>query len=502
MNMWTVLLVEDERFVRESIIQIIDWEQEGFTVIGEADNGLEAFQFIEQHQPDLVICDILMPVMDGIELLRKVRENGWSNRFLMLTAHTEFEYARQAVEFGASNYILKLSMSVESLVTSLQKIRTELKQDQKQRYDEMKELYARYWEYVVDTHHEPDTAQLLTLSRSAISDSFLVIIALFQVDSRITSEDVRAAELFYSSSQPIIHTFSTKGQTTFFCWFTTEPTMKPNIDVLRDTPIVYSPVTDASELIGAWQAVISSLDRLWYQKKDTQAYLRTETNRSSQKETISFILRQLFHVFDQWNIDECKKVIDQLWDYMEVNAYSMLKVKETASWINQTLLQIINITDGTEAAIDQAVNHKQLKNIIYDTVSNCIRKHNRCEFIMTDHTEVNKVIEYVARHYEKNISVKFLAKYIGMDENYLSALFKKKTGQSLIHYLHGIRIQHAEEYLRHTKLSVAEISERVGFINDNYFIKIFKRMKQVTPSQYRRKLQSLNERRMGAHELS
>lgn len=499
--MWTVLLVEDERFVRESIIQIIDWEQEGFTVMGEADNGLEAFQFIEQHQPDLIICDILMPVMDGIELLRKVRKNGWSNRFLMLTAHTEFEYARQAVEYGASNYILKLSMSVESLVTSLQKIKTELKQDQKHRYDAMKDLYARYWECVIDSDHKVDTVQLLTPFESVIRHSFLVMIAMFPVDSRMTSEDVCTSDLFSSSSQPVIHSFSAKGQTTFFCWFTTEPTINPHIKVLHDTTIVCSPVTDVSKLTETWQAVISALDHIWYQK-DTKAYMRIETNQLSNKETISFLLRQLFHVIEQWNIDKCKKSIDTIWDHMEVNAYSMLKVKEIASWINQTLVKINNLTDGTEVAINQARSHIQLKNIIFDTVSNYIRKHHRFQFTMTDHTEVNKVIEYIASHYEKNISVKFLAKHIGMDENYLSALFKKKTGQSLIHYLHGIRIQHAEEYLRHTKLSVSKISERVGFVNDNYFIKIFKRMNQVTPSQYRRKFLSLNERRAGAHELS
>lgn len=252
--MWKVLLVEDEVFVRESVREIIAWEELGFTVSGEAGNGAEALDMIRREMPDLVISDIIMPEMDGVELLRRAREEGFTSRFVMLTCMNEFEYVRQAMEYGASNYILKLSMSVNSLRETLQKISQELvKQD----------------------------------------------------------EAVRRSH--------------------------------------------------------------------------------------------------------------------------------------------------------TPAAAEQQPAHEEL----------------------TSHPEIQKILQYLHAHYSQDITVKSMSQYVMMAENYVSTLFKKKTGQTLIHYLHQVRVNQAIEYLLHSDLPVYEIGNRVGFVNDNYFIKIFKRLTAQTPSQYR-----------------
>lgn len=261
--MWKVLLAEDEVFVRESVREIIDWESMGFTVVGEAGNGAEALGIIHKEKPDLVLADIIMPEMDGIELLKKTREAGIRSKFVMLTCMSEFEYIRQAMEFGASNYILKLSMNVKDLRETLGKIRAELEKEEK--------------------------------AHGA---------AVMAAEERMREAD--------------------------------------------DAP-------------GEW----------------------TEEERIT-------------------------------------------------------------------------------------------------------HPEVNKIIAYIHENYHEDLSVKFLSQYVMMGENYVSALFKKKTGHTLIHYLHQVRIDKAIWYLRHTALPVSEIGRKVGFANDNYFIKIFKRHTKLTPSLYRK----------------
>lgn len=104
---------------------------------------------------------------------------------------------------------------------------------------------------------------------------------------------------------------------------------------------------------------------------------------------------------------------------------------------------------------------------------------------MLSRREISKIIQYIGQHYDQDITVKSMSRYVMMGENYVSALFKKKTGHTLIHYLHGVRMEKAAEYLRETDLPVQEIGYRVGFGSDNYFIKIFKRWTGCTPSQYR-----------------
>ncbi|MGG6309295.1 response regulator transcription factor [Paenibacillus macerans] len=280
--MWKVLLVEDEVFVRESVREIIAWEELGFTVAGEAGNGGEALDMIRRDPPDLVLADIVMPEMDGVELLRRTREEGYRSRFIMLTCIGEFEYVRQAMEYGASNYILKLSMSVNSLRDTLRKVSAELARDG-----------------AGTTGADPDRGG--------------------------SGADMREAG-------------------------------------------------------GAGEG--------------PQAEAPGRQTASSSPGPA-----------------------------------------------------------GTEAGVS--------------------------------HPEVCKIIAYIAENYPQDITVKSMAQYVMMGENYVSALFKKKTGQTLIHYLHRVRVEKAMEYLLHTDLPVHEIGHRVGFLNDNYFIKIFKRLTQQTPSRYR-----------------
>ncbi|MFC7679097.1 response regulator [Paenibacillus sp. GCM10028914] len=249
--MWKVLLVEDETFVRESVKEIIHWEEMGFTLVGEASNGMEALPMIKSDPPDLVLCDIVMPQMDGLELLQETRKAGIASKFVMLTCIGDFESMRRAMEYGASNYILKLSMSVKDLRETLVKVSNEL---------------------------------------------------------------------------------SAKR----------------------------SPAEGPARLAAASREKIT-------------------------------------------------------------------------------------------------------------------------------HPEVNKIIDYIEQNYDQDITLKSLARYVMMGENYVSALFKKKTGDTLIHYLHRTRVEKAIEFLTTTDLPINRICQNVGFMNDNYFIKIFKRMTGMTPSQYRMK---------------
>lgn len=107
--MYSVYLVEDEVFARDMVKHLIAWEKYGFVIEGEYANGAEAMEAMEQRPPDIVITDIVMPVLDGIELPRRSREAGWECPFIMLTCMSEFDYAQQALELGAIGYVLKLS---------------------------------------------------------------------------------------------------------------------------------------------------------------------------------------------------------------------------------------------------------------------------------------------------------------------------------------------------------------------------------------------------------
>lgn len=108
-TMYKVLLVDDERTILDGISSIVDWEEQGVVLSGTANNGIEALEFIKMNEPDIVISDIMMPGLDGIQLLQKAFADFPLMKFILLSGYGEFEYARQAMGYGVKHYLLKPS---------------------------------------------------------------------------------------------------------------------------------------------------------------------------------------------------------------------------------------------------------------------------------------------------------------------------------------------------------------------------------------------------------
>lgn len=115
-----ILIVEDEFLLRQGIKNLVHWEQEGFQVVGETNNGKEALQLIESLHPHLVITDIVMPIMDGIELTGIIQERYPEIKVIVLSSYSDFEYIKSAMKNGAEDYLLKPTMNPDSLLKAVQ----------------------------------------------------------------------------------------------------------------------------------------------------------------------------------------------------------------------------------------------------------------------------------------------------------------------------------------------------------------------------------------------
>ncbi|GBG10523.1 DNA-binding response regulator [Paenibacillus agaridevorans] len=343
--MWKLLLVEDEPFVLRSIRQAIDWEALGFEVVAEAEDGLEAWDYMQTHPVDVVVTDIMMPCMDGIELLRAAKDSAHEAEFVMLTCVNEFEYARQALQNGASGYLLKASMDPGELQTALQKVT---------------------W--------------ALTKKREQQSIGTML-------------------ELWNTESIP------------------------------------------------------------W---KDE---------------------REIIQYFERGKWSECEQALKAVWAYMQDGQVPAELIIETANRLDKTFARI---TEQTPAGMSEWMKCESREQAL-DRLLERLRDYSKHKIKRkeTDHPEINKIIAYVNSHYDKELTLKGMAKYVNMGEQYLSGLFKKKTGEQFIQYVLRIRIEWACHYLEETDLRVMEICERVGFVHLNYFLKQFKKWTGFTPSEFR-----------------
>ena len=144
MNLYRIMLVDDEEEVRKAIIRQMDWEQLGFTVVGDAENGEDALEKMEQSEPDVVITDIRMPYMDGLTLTARIREKYPSVKILIFSGYDDFEYAQRAIKLNVTEYILK-PVNGQELAQILGRVKNSLDEEIEQRrnINSLRESYLR-----------------------------------------------------------------------------------------------------------------------------------------------------------------------------------------------------------------------------------------------------------------------------------------------------------------------------------------------------------------------
>lgn len=469
--MWTVLLVEDEIFVRESIRETIRWEDYGFTVVGEAGDGQEGLRLMRELRPDLVLCDIVMPELDGIELLKRARQEGLDSRFVMLTCMGEFEYVRQAMEFGASNYILKLSMSVKALKETLQKIHRELSERAAVKLPDLTAEYEEVWERLCE--QSPGAYDYPVPGPYA--EKFAVIHAEFGMKANLA--EWKAA----LPPDAVLHQWRRYGLSCVFAWCSAGmsedrlPAGLPATSAMRVAP--------AGSVWETWALVLRTLDSSWYEKK-TCGEMASAVGGTPEGATWRHE-KELMELLELGDSNQLSNFLESLWKEFAVQGTPFYRVLHLADrWLR--LCSRVTKQAFYKEELAEAGTHSKLFEIVQARMVKQMVAWNDRRYALTDHPEVNKIIQYLHQHYEEDITVKAMADYVLMRESYVSGLFKKKTGQNMIHYLHVIRIEKAKQELAGSELTVSEISQRVGFLNDNYFNKIFKRLTNLTPSDYRR----------------
>lgn len=486
--MWTILIVEDEPLFRRSLIRLMNWEQAGFQIIGEAGDGSEALEFIEQHQPDLVIADIVMPEMSGLELLKCVKEKGIRSKFLMLTCMNEFEDARQALEYGASGYILKLSMSLESLSSALEKIKKELSEESgvlshKDRLAFHKEC-VRIWEEMM--RHPSITPGWMTHQAYPSRFEYMLIISTWQKYEQFSTETLLSIVSLQTTGQVIMHDYSVYGHTSYFIWSSC-PFESFHLGKLPGTwDVSYGVTSNPDDVPLLWSYVLTGLNEHWYGKKNGIQHCSIKSDQIDAKETLSWKQeREIIFAFEQMKPTLCSELLEQLWCELEDRKTLWAIVKSIAERLDRIFHRISGQRMKDEEELLATSSHKGLLDVLRQRMNVNMNHWIRQKELLTDHEEINQMISYVKENYDQPISLKAMAKLVSMDEHYLSGLFKKKTGESFINYLQQTRIEKAKILLLETERSIVEIGRDVGIPNYNYFTKIFKRWVGCTPSQFR-----------------
>ncbi|SEN52697.1 two-component system, response regulator YesN [Paenibacillus sp. OV219] len=532
--MYKVMIVDDEAVVRRGLKNTIRWEEHGFQLIGDYANGRDAWHEIELEQPDLVISDISMPYMDGLELAGLITSNFPDIKVIILTGYDEFEYAQQAVRLKVSDFLLKPITAME-IRTLLNKVRAEMDEEMKIREDlsmlqsqlrqSMPLLRERLLErLVVLGVGKPEIeVRFSYFDIPKLTPPYLVIVAdIDDFGDRERLESVHDEEFLRFAAFNVFEEIT--DQKNALSFRTREERMAavitgvpPETDIyehayelaeeIRHQIERYLKLTvtvgvgrscgSADQLPLSYKSALSALDyRFLVGKNRVLSIIDMEGAPASRAVPTLDWDRQLATVVKTGSAADAQQLIKQIVDELKrlrlpiEGCYLQLQ-KLTLSLMNT--IQELGIGENELASQQQSwltdiYSFKTLDELelwLMHIVSNLITavSTNRSHYT---NTQMIRATEYIEAHYaDEQISLQDLCRHVLMSTSYFSLIFKQYTGETFIEYLTRVRVEKAKVLLSTTSLKLYEIAEKVGYADPNYFSLLFKKHAGQAPREYR-----------------
>ena len=530
--MLKVFLVEDEFVMREGIKNNIDWNSHGYEFCGEASDGELAFPMIQKLNPDIVITDIKMPFMDGLELSRLIKKELPFTEIIILSGYEEFEYAKEAIKIGVSQYLTK-PINGEELLREVDLLSEKISEKRKER--EIREKYVREMEENFLGERKNLFQYLVTGSKSMselleISDKLNIDlsaiwyrVALVKIQSMNHARDEYSNSLVQIEQKLkaidedkglLVFDRNLEGQALIFKADSREELDKIQKDYLgkmRDllgdyTQIRYfvgigMPVNRLSELPSSFEQASHAFAHrylvkescIWnYEEMEQNIYHDEEFNisnvnpkqldRSKLREFLKFGDREeVIYFVEEYFKDLGPNAMksNMFRQYIILDAYFCVVDFLDSLQLQKDELEPLDITSGILQSEETAI--KYVIRIIEKALE--LREKtasNRYGGI------VDEVKKYIDKNYaDEDLSLNVLASHVNFSPNHLSMVFSQQTGKTFIKYLTDFRMSKAKELLRCTGKRSSEISLEVGYKDPHYFSYLFKKTQGMTPTQYR-----------------
>jgi two-component system response regulator YesN len=513
------ILVDDEVFARKGLIGLIPWAKLGYEIVAEAEDGEDAFALIGELRPDVVITDVRMPVLDGLQLIQKVREHGdKTTKFIIISGYGDFKYAQQAVRFGVEDYLLK-PIDEDELIETLTRIGKTFDGDREWKEAGNRIIQASVFESLVigqlDEKLLEEAAMLLGLPQ----DRTLRYMNVEWNDLPPSlPEDVRA-ERIEQAKLAVVELLALRGQsgTTLF-YARSGSEFGFLVFALSETEGIRAL---GEELAGTLEARIEgelriyagasvpglrSVKESYATMAETMSYkyaldgakvLIYEEIRDRAlgfKEVDSALHAELMESLEERDEAAMAKLADRLFEAFREQSYSPESVQASILRCLHGATGIVQTMGGDEKEVDRLIpllqwHHeprtlKGLKALFTAFLTECADYVSGLRSSRT-RGDIGKIKSYIDAHYGENINLKSISKRFYMNPVYLGQLFRKTYGVYFNEYLLHIRITEAKKQLRQTDNKVYEIAANVGFGNADYFVCQFEKVEGRTPTEYK-----------------
>lgn len=523
---YKAFFVEDEIVTREGIRDNVDWRGNGFEFCGEAPDGEMALPLINAAQPDLLITDIKMPFMDGLELCKIVRERMPWVKIVILSGHDEFEYAQKAINLGVTEYLLK-PVTPHDLHQVLQRIAAQIEQDHREQ-EHLKKLKRQ----VDENRSAMRERLLLSLAMGSVSSAeaidkghvlgldlvaacYLVVVVRIDLRPTVAAFDYQE----YHRVQQVLAVPLEQRPDVLLIKKDVEELvliMKGNSpESLREQKhrLVPAIQREAETLGGSvtigcgavkhrltdiYQSFVEALiEAQGINNRDT-APLNSNVGKAEllkiNKSAVESYLRcgvkeDFAEFFDSFIQPLCEPALKS---YL-VKDYLVMDIALTAAKfvadLGGNVDQVVPALDNMEATLSEITTVEQLRDQLQNILVSALTYRDS----LTSHQHsmmLQQVHEYIDQHYmDSTLSLNEVAGRVSLSPSHFSTVFSQETGQTFKEYLTEVRIQRAKELLRSTTLRSLEISYQIGYSDPHYFSYVFRKHTGLSPKEYRQQAQ-------------
>lgn len=469
--MFSVMLVDDEKWIVQSILAKGNWQKHGLNVVAVAYNGLEALAKIESERPDVVLTDIRMPGMSGLEVMGQTKEKGLHAEFVIISGYSDFDYVKKALQLGAIDYILK---SVDE--------------------DELNEVLARLVDKLHSVKHLAGL-HLAALLQNGLPENHANIERILQQNS-LSPIANRLSVLCvigdYEIPRPTgLPCIVIKIGNRIHAMFINVEDQPSWLLILAGGECVFDgigigkPVEEIQQLELAIQTATFAAGRFFLTGRKGEAHFYRRGKDSNNE-----LSTQLYASILSRKLKETVCIFEQLRELL----------KEEGAELYQALQLYVLVLSATQQDVDVSGDvSTQLPCTLLTTFTDVDRMFDYLEHLTiaammeptepasggTHHEILKQIVTYIETDFTKDLSLQTVARLFNLHPNYVSQLFQKKLQTTFTKLLTSVRLEQACKLLRVTNLSINEIAEQIGYSDYFYFAKVFKKKFGVTPTQYR-----------------
>lgn len=486
---YKVLIVDDEPFAREGLELMVNWNQLGFELAGSAENGRQALEMIAEYQPDLVITDLLMPEMGGIELIDYVRKHMfYQPEFVILSGYGTFDYAKEAIRLDVNHYILKPIMRNE-VQQKLADIKTDMdSQRQGHKIWEkinrgLGKLSCSYLAWLLNGQAgEEEVYKLEIILKLKEKYRRLAVVKSMSGKDEEKNRDMLTGVLkkMHIIPEPYEIMFLTPNFAVLIVDYEEENFEKVLLQTLSaDTDSAHivlnlGLVSSCREIREAWKLVEQVMDYCFYREYENRTFCMEDMEMLCQKNR-EFSNELLKETGTESLSDAC---------YVRACCAALRDHNVEPEQLRIVVfVRLLELQDESGEELRQQIRwmlFEELKDIWIWVVR---EKKEDCD---TENI-TNQIKTYMEAHFCENITIYDMAQEFHYNEVYLGKLVKRKIGMTFRQYLNKVRMDYAERLLKESRDSVIEISYASGFSNPDYFCKKFRERNGMTPTEFRKR---------------